>query len=66
MAVVQPKSQKLRLLLTHLLLLAFVAVIMYPLLMVIALVGLTGCSGSDPADAARSIAGTLQLDSAAS
>ncbi|PKH22262.1 maltose ABC transporter permease MalG [Enterobacterales bacterium CwR94] len=37
MAVVQPKSQKWRLLLTHLFLLAFVALIMYPLLMVIAI-----------------------------
>ena len=36
MAMVQPKSQKLRLLLTHLLLLAFIAAILFPLLMVMA------------------------------
>ncbi len=33
MAMVQPKSQKLRLLLTHLLLLVFIAAILFPLLM---------------------------------
>lgn len=37
MAMVQPKSQKLRLLTTHLLLLIFIAAIMFPLLMVIAI-----------------------------
>lgn len=37
MAIVQPKSQKLRLLATHLLLLGFIALIMYPLLMVLAI-----------------------------
>ena len=37
MAMVQPKSQKLRLLTTHLLLLVFIAAIMFPLLMVIAI-----------------------------
>ena len=37
MAMVQPKSQKLRLLATHLLLLAFIAAIMFPLLMVVAI-----------------------------
>ena len=37
MAMVQAKSQKLRLLITHLLLLAFIAAIMFPLLMVIAI-----------------------------
>ena len=37
MAMVQPKSQKLRLLLTHLLLLAFIAAILFPLLMVVAI-----------------------------
>ena len=37
MAMVQPKSQKLRLLLTHLLLLLFIAAILFPLLMVIAI-----------------------------
>ena len=36
MAMVQPKSQKLRLFTTHLLLLIFIAAIMFPLLMVIA------------------------------
>ncbi len=35
MAMVQAKSQKLRLLVTHLLLLVFIAAIMFPLLMVI-------------------------------
>ncbi len=33
MAMVQPKSQKLRLFTTHLLLLIFIAAIMFPLLM---------------------------------
>ena len=37
MAMVQPKSQKLRLFTTHLLLLIFIAAIMFPLLMVIAI-----------------------------
>ncbi|STQ08111.1 maltose transporter permease [Enterobacter cloacae] len=37
MAMVQPKSQKLRLLATHLGLLIFIAAIMFPLLMVIAI-----------------------------
>ena len=37
MAMVQPKSQKLRLFTTHLLLLVFIAAIMFPLLMVIAI-----------------------------
>lgn len=37
MAMVQPKSQKLRLLITHLGLLIFIAAIMFPLLMVIAI-----------------------------
>ncbi|QKJ88937.1 maltose ABC transporter permease MalG [Paramixta manurensis] len=37
MAIVQPKSQKLRLFLTHLLLLGFIVLIMYPLLMVVAI-----------------------------
>ncbi len=37
MAMVQPKSQKLRLLTTHLLLLVFIAAIMFPPLMVIAI-----------------------------
>ncbi|UQY43838.1 maltose ABC transporter permease MalG [Erwinia sp. PK3-005] len=37
MAMVQPKSQKLRLALTHLLLLGFIVLIMYPLLMVLAI-----------------------------
>jgi len=37
MAMVQPKSQKLRLLLTHLLLLVFIAAILFPLLMVVAI-----------------------------
>lgn len=37
MAMVQPKSQKLRLFTTHLLLLLFIAAIMFPLLMVIAI-----------------------------
>lgn len=34
MAMVQPKSQKARLFITHLLLLIFIAAIMFPLLMV--------------------------------
>ncbi|VEC01587.1 Maltose transport system permease protein malG [Cedecea lapagei] len=37
MAMVQPKSQKLRLFITHFLLLLFIAAIMFPLLMVIAI-----------------------------
>jgi maltose/maltodextrin transport system permease protein len=37
MAMVTPKSQKLRLALTHLLLLGFIVLIMYPLLMVLAI-----------------------------
>lgn len=37
MAMVQPKSQKLRLFITHLGLLIFIAAIMFPLLMVIAI-----------------------------
>jgi len=37
MAMVQPKSQRLRLLLTHLLLLTFIAAIVFPLLMVVAI-----------------------------
>lgn len=37
MAMVQPKSQKLRLFTTHLGLLIFIAAIMFPLLMVIAI-----------------------------
>lgn len=37
MAMVQPKSQKLRLFMTHLLLLAFIAAILFPLLMVVAI-----------------------------
>ena len=37
MAMVQPKSQKLRLFATHLGLLIFIAAIMFPLLMVIAI-----------------------------
>ncbi|MDN6109999.1 MAG: maltose ABC transporter permease MalG, partial [Enterobacterales bacterium] len=37
MAMVQPKSQRLRLLFTHLMLLAFICTIMFPLLMVIAI-----------------------------
>lgn len=35
MAMVQPKSQKLRLFITHVGLLVFIAAIMFPLLMVI-------------------------------
>ena len=37
MAMVQPKSQKARLFITHLLLLLFIAAIMFPLLMVVAI-----------------------------
>lgn len=37
MAIVQPRTQKVRLALTHLLLLGFIALIMYPLLMVVAI-----------------------------
>lgn len=37
MAMVQPKSQRLRLLFTHLMMLAFICMIMFPLLMVIAI-----------------------------
>lgn len=37
MAMVQPKSQRVRLLLTHLLLLGFIALILFPLLMVFAI-----------------------------
>lgn len=37
MAMVQPKSQKTRLFITHLLLLLFIAAIMFPLLMVVAI-----------------------------
>ena len=37
MAMVQPKSQRLRLLTTHLLLLLFIAAILFPLLMVVAI-----------------------------
>ena len=37
MAMVQPKSQRLRLFTTHLLLLLFIAAILFPLLMVIAI-----------------------------
>lgn len=37
MAMVQPKSQRLRLLGTHFLMLCFIALIMFPLLMVIAI-----------------------------
>ncbi|WP_059258081.1 maltose ABC transporter permease MalG [Escherichia albertii] len=37
MAMVQPKSQKARLIITHLLLLLFIAAIMFPLLMVVAI-----------------------------
>lgn len=37
MAMVQPKSQKVRLFITHLLLLLFIAAIMFPLLMVVAI-----------------------------
>lgn len=37
MAMVQPKSQRLRLLFTHLIMLAFICMIMFPLLMVIAI-----------------------------
>ena len=40
MAMVQPKSQKARLFITHLLLLLFIAAIMFPLLMVVAFVSL--------------------------
>lgn len=44
MAMVQPKSQKLRLLVTHLGLLIFIAAIMFPLLMVIAISCVRGTS----------------------
>jgi len=37
MPMVKPKSQKLRLLVTHVLLLCFVALILFPLLMVFAI-----------------------------
>ena len=41
MAMVQPKSQKLRLFTTHLLLLLFIATIMFPLLMAVSYTHLT-------------------------
>lgn len=37
MAMVQPKSQRLRLWITHILMLCFIALIMFPLLMVVAI-----------------------------
>lgn len=37
MAMVQPKSQRLRLWITHIFMLCFIALIMFPLLMVIAI-----------------------------
>lgn len=37
MAMVQPKSQRLRLWMTHILMLCFIALIMFPLLMVVAI-----------------------------
>ncbi len=37
MAMVQPKSQNLRLWITHILMLCFIAAIMFPLLMVVAI-----------------------------
>jgi len=42
MAMVQPKSQKARLFITHLLLLLFIAAIMFPLLMVVAYLAASG------------------------
>ena len=48
MAMVKPKSQKLRLALTHLLLLGFLVMIMYPLLMVFAIRSAACCRSISP------------------
>ncbi len=59
MAMVQPKSQKLRLFTTHLLLLIFIAAIMFPLLMVIAISLREGNFATEQPDPGYHLLGTL-------